>query len=230
VVAPASRGIVVCFAALAAPSGGKTMKKLFRLSLAACAAALCAAAAQAEVLEFTAHLTTSQEVPPTGTDAHGLALLFYDDQGTASLLDDTMSLTLSVFDLSGPATGMHIHGAAAPGQNAPVRVDLSLSPFVHFNSGGTLLLGGDAVPVPMVPETPPSATNPGYPAMSFLDMLNGGLAYVNVHTPNFPAGEVRGQFLSVTSPVPEPGSYALMLAGIGALLLWHARGRSRREG
>lgn len=200
------------------------MKKLFRLSLAAAVAA-CATAAQADVWQFTAHLTPTQEVPPTASDAHGLAALFYDDQGTTSQLDDTYSLTLSVFDLTGPAIGMHIHGAAAPGENAPVRVDLSVAPFVHWNVGGTLLLGGDAIPVAMVPDTPPGETNPGYPAMSFLDMLDGGLAYVNVHTPNYPGGEVRGQFMAVSSPVPEPAGYALMLAGLG-VLLW--RGRARR--
>jgi hypothetical protein len=199
-------------------------KKLLRLSLVAAAAA-CSLAANATVLEFTADMSSAQEVPPNDTGAHGLALLFYDDHGTSTTTDDTFSFSMSVFGLSGPAVDMHIHGAGAPGQNAPIRVDLSQPPFMHWNSGSTLLLGGDNVAVPsLITATPPNPTNPGYPPMSFLEMLTGGLAYVNVHTPLHPAGEVRGQFVEVTSQVPEPSTYALMLAGV-AVLGWRARSR-----
>jgi PEP-CTERM motif/CHRD domain len=48
-----------------------------------------------------------------------------------------------------------------------------------------------------------------------------GRAYVNIHTPGtYAAGEIRG-FLPA---VPEPGTYALMLAGVG-VLGWAARRR-----
>jgi hypothetical protein len=197
-------------------------KKLSCLAFAA-AAALCATAAHADVFQFNAHLTADQEVPPVASNAHGLATLFYDDHGTANLVDDTFSFSMAVFGLSGPVVAAHIHGAAAPGQNAPPQVHLDMAPFVWSNVGGTLLVGGDAVPAMMVPDTPASPTNPGYPAMSFFDMLNSGLAYVNVHTPTHPSGEVRGQFVAVTA-VPEPSTYGLMLAGLGALG-WVARKR-----
>ena len=60
----------------------------------------------------------------------------------------------------------------------------------------------------------------------FATLLAGALAgkaYINIHTPGtYAGGEIRG-FLA---PVPEPETYALMLAGLGALTLL-ARRRKR---
>ncbi|MBS0485263.1 MAG: CHRD domain-containing protein, partial [Proteobacteria bacterium] len=53
--------------------------------------------------------------------------------------------------------------------------------------------------------------------------LDDGKAYFNLHTNLFPGGEIRG----LLSPVPEPESYALWLAGLGVLTVC-AR-RVRRE-
>ena len=50
--------------------------------------------------------------------------------------------------------------------------------------------------------------------------LDAGQAYLNVHTNLFPGGEIRG----LLAPVPEPQTYALMLAGLG-VLGWAARRR-----
>jgi hypothetical protein len=49
--------------------------------------------------------------------------------------------------------------------------------------------------------------------------MDAGTAYFNVHTDKFPGGEIRG-FLApdnVTTPVPEPSTYALMLLGLAAV-------------
>ena len=69
----------------------------------------------------------------------------------------------------------------------------------------------------------------GAPARTIMDeaeeaQLLAGNAYFNLHTSFDPAGEIRGQMIAVT-PVPEPRTYALMLAGLG-LVGW---GASRRR-
>ena len=177
-------------------------------------------AAQAVIYQFTAALSGAKEVAPpvpVPTATTGVATLFYDNMGTAALGDDTYSFSMSVFGLTGAATAFHIHGAATTAENAPSRVSLHLPPFVSFNMGSTLLVGGSGVAAPVLfAATPATVTNAGHPAMSFLDMLRGGLAYVNVHTAANPAGAVRGQLIEV-SVVPEPSTYALLLAGIGMM-------------
>jgi len=60
--------------------------------------------------------------------------------------------------------------------------------------------------------------NGGTPGSAFnarVAGVNSGNAYLNIHTRSFPGGEVRALLV----PVPEPGSYALMLAGLGLLVL-----------
>lgn len=184
--------------------------------------------AQAVVIQFNANLNAANELHMPASSATGVGTLFYDDKGTVSLADDTYDVALSVFGLTGVATAFHIHGAATVLETAPVRVALDAAPFVSFISGGTLLVGGDSVPAPVsIPATAPSATNAGHPSMSFLAMLQGQLAYFNVHTAMFGSGEVRGQLIEV-AVIPEPETYALMLAGLG-LVGW-AAGRRRKAG
>lgn len=192
-------------------------KQLAAAALVALAAAPMAA--NAVVYQFNATLSAANELHAVNSPATGLATLSYD---TA---DNTYDFSMAVFDLTATASAFHIHGAATATETATVRIGLDASPFVNLKVGGTLLVGGNNVTAPAsIPATPSSATNAGHPSMSFLQMLQGGLAYVNVHTSNFGAGEVRGQLLQV-AVVPEPGTYALMLGGIAAIGLLARRRR-----
>lgn len=185
------------------------------LSSAAAAAALLATslAANATVYQFNASLTGTQEVPANAVTGTGIATLFYNDFNTATTVDDSFNFSMSAFNLSGPATGFHIHAAAPAGANAGVVVNLAAAPFVSFNSGGIVLVGGSNVPVSFAP---------------LLTDLQAGLAYVNIHTASFPGGEIRGQLAQVAvSAVPETSTYAMLVAGLG-LIGFVARRRTSR--
>lgn len=92
--------------------------------------------------------------------------------GTAevSLNNNTNLLTWKVTysGLTGAPTGAHIHGPAALGQNAGVAV-----PFT--NVGAQPVMGQATLTPQQVGD------------------LAAGLWYVNIHTANFPNGEIRGQ-------------------------------------
>ncbi|MBQ5947006.1 CHRD domain-containing protein [Massilia sp. ST3] len=53
---------------------------------------------------------------------------------------------------------------------------------------------------------------------ALLDALGDNTAYLNIHTTQYPGGEIRG--FMVAAPVPEPGSWAMLgvgLLGVGAI-------------
>ena len=176
-------------------------------------------AANATIFQFTASLNGANENPGSANQGFGSAALRYFDQGTASLADDRFDFVLSAISLGAVATAFHIHGAATFAENAPVRIALNAAPFVTLtNAGGTLVVIGNNVVAPvLIAATPVTGVNAGHPAMSFLQMLQSGLAYVNVHTAAQPGGAIRGQLIQVAAIVPEPEAYGMMLVGLALM-------------
>jgi hypothetical protein len=132
------------------------------------AAVWAAGLALAAPESFTVQLNGTQQVPPVQSPGSGTANLTYDP-GTRVV---TWSITYS--GLSSPVTMAHFHRAAA-GQNGPVVIWLSKQ--------------GSPVESPIKGEvtlTPEQA-----------QQFTAGDWYINVHTRDHPAGEVRGQ---VTPP------------------------------
>jgi glucose/arabinose dehydrogenase len=103
--------------------------------------------------------------------------------GIFSLENDWLAFSITYSGLSGPATAAHIHGPASFTNNAGVSIDLGPYHIGDFDTNGAF---SGAVRL-----TPAQRT-----------MILNGLAYFNIHTPNHPGGEARGQLASV-----------LMLAG-----------------
>jgi hypothetical protein len=130
-----------------------------------------------EVETFTAVLSGANEVPPVTTTATGTA--------TLSVVGGVLVYRVDVANITSP-TLSHIHGPAAAGVNAGVRV--------NFCTG--------------TPPAPPCATGTPYTGVltagvatqvsgisfdSMLVLLRNGNAYVNVHTSANGGGEIRGQ-------------------------------------
>lgn len=179
--------------------------KLLKIALATALAVPMAA--QALVHVFEANLDGLQEVPPVASPGVGVATLVFDD------VANTFTLSMGGGGLSAGITLAHIHRAAA-GVAGPAIVTLHTQPgFVGL--GMTFFaLNMDSTPFPV-----------GAGDVNKTAVLAGD-TYINVHTSTFPGGEIRGQLMSelIAVPIPEPETYALMLAGLG-LVGWVASRR-----
>ena len=146
---------------------------------------------------FTANLTGSQEVPPSGSPGTG---------SETAILNDAMTQLTVMLTFSGLETNdtmAHIHCCAPPGVNAAV-----VLPFTGFPIGVT---SGT------YDHTFTLATDlTGITPDAFLAALMAGTTYSNIHTAQFPGGEIRGQLTAI----PEPATFGLtFLAIFGAATL-----------
>ncbi|MDQ1832551.1 CHRD domain-containing protein [Massilia scottii] len=181
-------------------------------SLAIVFAVLIAPPAFADVTTYRATMSGPSEAPPNASPAFSVATFIIDD------LAMTLSMNVPFFNLRGTTTTAHIHcctadllsGIAPPatpeldqfGFPTDVRqgvfnATLSLADPSAFNPGFLLASGGTV-------EQARAALIQGFAANK---------AYFNIHSAQFPAGEIRGFIVAV----PEPGSWAMMALGLGVL-------------
>lgn len=182
------------------------MSKVLRV-MALWVAAVWAFAAAAHERVYTAPLLGINEVPAANTPGSGTARVTID----LDLI--TMRVEASFTGLLGNVTLAHIHCCAAPGSNAIVATQLPT--FIGFPAGVTSGSYDQTFDMNLAGSYNPAfVTAHGGSVGSAFNALMAGLdanqAYLNVHTSTFPGGEIRG----LLAPVPEPQSYALMLAGL----------------
>jgi hypothetical protein len=120
---------------------------------------------------YTVRMNGAQETPANNTKGTGSATLTLD--GTK------LKYSIDVKDLSGPAAAAHIHVGAVGVAGPPVYTFTVTAASSGTISEGTIDLTTDA--------------SSGVSGDSLTKLLRNGNAYVNVHTKNFPAGEIRGQ-------------------------------------
>lgn len=137
---------------------------------------------QPGLLNYTAHLSGEAEVPSNDSRATGQAFFKLNKDG------DALSYTLIVAHIENVRMA-HIHLAPA-GENGPVTAWLYPSgPPAQLIPGfynGILQKG-------MITSSDLVGPLAGRDLSDLLDMLQNGGAYVNVHTNQYPGGEIRGQ-------------------------------------
>jgi len=102
----------------------------------------------------------------------------------------SLDFFLQVRNLSGPVMGAHIHAPADTTQNAPVVVTLCGNPGPAAVTSCSVVDG-----VLTVQGTISGSLIQGMTAAQFMDAMDTGMAYINVHTALNPAGEARGQII-----------------------------------
>ena len=143
------------------------------LAATAVALLLSTAPALAEVVNFKAELSGAAEVPPN--DSAGIGQVSADFDTETKLL----KWNITYEDLTGPATAAHFHGPADPDVNAPPVIpveeaDLSAGVTGEDKTSGSI--SGEAT------LTDEQAAD-----------LTAGKWYFNIHTAEYPDGELRGQ-------------------------------------
>ena len=197
------------------------MNKSVKLIGVVLAVLMLSAIAKADQLAFTTTLTGSQEVPPSGSPGIGSALV------TLDTVTNLLTVNVSFAGLVSPTIASHIHCCTPPGANAMVATAVPTFPgFPLGVTTGTYLMTFDL--------TLASTYNPAFitahggtvagAQAAFITGLTSGLTYLNIHTSQFPGGEIRGQLQAV----PEPASVLLLTTGIlgigGALRKRRKRG------
>jgi len=152
-------------------------RSVFVVSAAALALALmvvggAGARGQATNIRIAAAMTAANETPAPKGDVSGARGTFTASV-TKTATGASMEWRLEFSNLSGNAVAAHVH-VAPPGQAGPVRVPLC----APCTSGVSGTVNIDA---------------------AVLDAIQNNRAYVNVHTPTNPAGEIRDQVSAVAA-------------------------------
>jgi len=176
--------------------------------------------ASAVVIKYSATLDGLSEAPPNASPGIGTALVTVD----FDLL--TLRLETNFSDLIGTVTAAHIHCCTAVPGDGTVGVATITPTFPGFPSGVTSGIYDETFDLKLA-----SSFNPAFITSNvdvdgarnkLLGGLDGGTAYLNIHTTFAAGGEIRG-FLQ---QIPEPATFALLLPGLAVLGLMRRRNTS----
>lgn len=127
-----------------------------------------------ENVNFVSRLSPSQEIQPDPVDSPAT--------GTARLIADDASelrITITFNNTTGPLAAAHLHLGQA-GSNGPIVANLNSG---IRNSNVKLTITESDLVGPLAGED----------FVSFLNVLAAGNVYINLHSAEFPGGELRGQ-------------------------------------
>ena len=150
---------------------------------------------------FTANLTQANEVPPTGSPATGSATVVLDPAA------NTLSVHVTFSGLTSNTVAAHIHCCLDSLFEAGVNVGVATTvpAFPGFPLGVTSGTYDHVLDL-----TSASSYNPAFVTMeggsvaqaeaALVNGIQNGETYLNIHTTNFPGGEIRGFLVASATP------------------------------
>jgi len=136
----------------------------------------------ADEKRFSTPLTGREEVPPVDSNSTGIALFAFKD--------DNLNFKINVTNLEN-IEGAHIHNGEF-GQNGEVIVTLFKAAKPTDIVNGTLVKGN-------VNASSLEGSLKGKTINDLVQLINNTQTYVNIHTEQYPKGEIRGQITSVNA-------------------------------
>lgn len=177
---------------------------MFMKSLIA-AGAMLLGATSANAVTYVATFSGAAENPANLSTGTGF--------GTLEVLGTSILVNITYSGLGSGLVDGHIHCCTAPTGNAIVAIGFGGLPI--GTTSGTINQ--------LIDLTQTSSFRAAYITASggtvdlararLYSELDLGRAYYNLHTVNFPGGEIRGNLTAV----PEPASWAMMVGGFGVL-------------
>jgi hypothetical protein len=187
-------------------------KSLLISSPIVAAALMLAANATAAPIEYVANLSGPKESPPNASPGTGFVTATFD------LATHTLDLHVTFSGLTSPTIAAHIHAPTPNPFSGVAGVATQVPFFIGFPIGVT-----SGTYDPQTFNTLDSSFyNPAFITLNggtvagaeavFAQALDQGKAYFNIHTENFPSGEIRG-FLH--TPDAGPTVLCLVMGLIG---------------
>lgn len=145
----------------------------------------------AQAQQYVAFMDGGQEVPPVETDGTGVAVFLF-----LGLTPGDPLVVISLWassGLTGPVQAAHLHQAQS-GESGPVVLDFG-EPGITYDSQSSF--GAIVLRI----NTSENLTGPleGGTLGDLLDEIGGENIYINLHTEEYPDGEIRGQLEPVVT-------------------------------
>ncbi|MCL7420512.1 MAG: CHRD domain-containing protein [Methylobacter sp.] len=197
------------------------MKKILVFITLATTLLFAAPFSHAALVKFNADLDGPSEFPVNNSPGTGFSSVDFDT------IANTLRVQIEFADLLGTTVAAHIHCCVSQfAQPSTAGVATAVPSFPGFPSGVTAGTYDEVFDLTLASSFNPAfiTANGGTVAGAAAALTEGMLAgesYVNIHTTEFPAGEIRG-FLQVEQ-VPEPELAGLLGLGLGSLLVLRRR-------